>query len=134
MPRLDTFLTETQLIPTRARAKRAILCGFVKVDGVIIRKPSHHIRADSKIEIMNEMALKPVGYWKIYALTNSIDFPIFNSTNVVLDLGSSAGGFLEFAAERCEKVYGIEFSEEFARSGNHQRQRDTSLVKELHGN
>lgn len=113
MPRLDTFLTETQLIPTRSRAKRAILCGLVKVDGETIRKPSYHVKPASKIEIMNEIALKPVGYWKLYAISNSVDFPIFNSKNIILDLGSSAGGFLEFAAERCNKVYSIEFSEEF---------------------
>jgi len=113
MPRLDTFLTETKLIPTRSRAKRAILCGLIKVDGAIIRKPSYQVKIDSKIEIINEIALKTVGYWKLYAITNSINFQIFNSTDIVLDLGSSAGGFLEFAAERCEKVYGIEVSEEF---------------------
>ena len=114
MSRLDAFLTETQLIPTRSRAKRAILCGLVKVDGEIIRKPSYHVKPNSKIEIMNEIALKPAGYQKLYDIANATDFPIFNSTDLVLDLGSSAGGFLEFAAERCKKVYSIEVSEDFA--------------------
>jgi 23S rRNA (cytidine1920-2'-O)/16S rRNA (cytidine1409-2'-O)-methyltransferase len=114
MPRLDISLVETGLIPTRSRAKRAILCGLISVDGKIIQKPSHSIKLNSKIEILNEIALKPVGYWKLHAITNLSNVNLFNPTDVVLDLGSSAGGFLEFAAERCKKVYGIEISEEFA--------------------
>jgi 23S rRNA (cytidine1920-2'-O)/16S rRNA (cytidine1409-2'-O)-methyltransferase len=114
MPRLDIFLVETSLIPTRSRAKRAILCGLIKVDGQIIQKPSHSVKLNSKIEVLNEIALKPAGYWKLHAITNLSELNLFSPTDVVLDLGSSAGGFLEFAAERCKKVYGIEISEEFA--------------------
>ena len=114
MPRLDTVLVETGLIPTRSRAKRAILCGLIKVDGQIIQKPSHSTKSYSKIEVINEIALKSVGYWKLHAISNLSTVNLFNPTDVVLDLGSSAGGFLEFAAERCKKVYGIEISEEFA--------------------
>ncbi len=114
MPRLDIFLVETGLIPTRSRAKRAILCGLIKVDGQIIQKPSHSVKLNTKIEVLNEIALKSVGYWKLHAITNLSELNLFNPTDVVLDLGSSAGGFLEFAAERCKKVYGIEISEEFA--------------------
>jgi 23S rRNA (cytidine1920-2'-O)/16S rRNA (cytidine1409-2'-O)-methyltransferase len=114
MPRLDTALVETGLIPTRSRAKRAILCGLIKVDGIIIQKPSHSVKINSKIEVLDEIALKPVGYWKLHAIANLINLKLFNPSDVVLDLGSSAGGFLEFAAERCKKVYSIEVSEEFA--------------------
>lgn len=32
---------------------------------------------------------------------------------MVLDLGSSAGGFLLYASEKAKKVYGIEYSREF---------------------
>jgi 23S rRNA (cytidine1920-2'-O)/16S rRNA (cytidine1409-2'-O)-methyltransferase len=114
MPRLDTIIVETGLIPTRSRAKRAILWGLIKVDGKIIQKPSHSIKLNSKIEVLNEIALKPVGYWKLHAIANLSNVNLFNPTDIVLDLGSSAGGFLEFAAERCKKVYGIEISKEFA--------------------
>lgn len=114
MGRLDTFLVKNNLIPTRSRAKRAILYGLIKVNGKIIRKPASSVKKSDKVEILNELATKSVGYWKLQAILNSIDLELFKSTDRVLDLGSSAGGFLEFVAKRCQKVYGVEISDEFA--------------------
>ncbi|NVM29052.1 MAG: methyltransferase domain-containing protein [Candidatus Helarchaeota archaeon] len=114
MGRLDIFLVENNLIPTRSRAKRAILYGLVKVNGKFIRKPASSVKKSDKVEILDELATKSVGYWKLQAILNSIDLELFKSTDRVLDLGSSAGGFLEFVAKRCQKVYGVEISDEFA--------------------
>ncbi len=113
MGRLDTFLVEKKMISTRSRAKRAIVCGLIKVNGKIILKPAYSVSQNDKVEILNELATKSIGYWKLHAIYNSIDFKIFNSTDIVLDLGSSAGGFLEFVAERCCKVHGVEISDKF---------------------
>lgn len=114
MGRLDTHLVKKGLIPTRSRAKRAIVYGLIKVNGKIIQKPAYAIKPTDQIEILNEIAMKPQGYWKLHAITNLMNQKIFTATDIVLDLGSSAGGFLEFAAQRCQQVYGIEISDEFA--------------------
>ena len=114
MTRLDIFLVENKLISTRSRAKRAIIYGLIKVNGKIIQKPAYSIKSTDHIEILSEIASKSAGYWKLYALTRKFNTKIFNTTDRVLDLGSSAGGFLEYAAEHCKEVFGIEVSSEFA--------------------
>jgi len=114
MTRLDIFLVENKLISTRSRAKRAIIFGLIKVNGKIIQKPSYSIKSTDHIEILSEIASKSAGYWKLYALTRKFNTTIFNTTDRVLDLGSSAGSFLEYAAEHCKEVFGIEVSSEFA--------------------
>ena len=114
MGRLDIFLVEQGLIPTRSRAKRAISYGLVKVNGKIILKPAYSTKRNDQIEILDEIATKPMGYWKLHAITNIFNLKIFTPNDSVLDLGSSAGGFLEFAAKRCKKVVGIEISQKFA--------------------
>ncbi len=113
MTRLDKFLVENNLIPTRSRAKRAILYGLIKVNGKIIQKPAYSIKSNDKIEIINELASRSAGYWKLHGIIQKLKIKVFNFTDTVLDLGSSAGGFLEFAAERCKHVIGIEISTEF---------------------
>ena len=64
-----------------------------------------------------------MGYWKLYFICTQLNLQIFSASDVVLDLGSSAGGFLEYAAERCHKVYGIEVSDQFAPTLYHLKQR-----------
>ena len=114
MARLDLFLVESGLIPTRSRAKRAILCGLISVNGQIIKKPAYSVKKNDEVTILNELATKPVGYWKLYAIHQLFKDPLFKDTDICLDLGSSAGGFLEYAAKNCHKVYGVEVSDEFA--------------------
>ena len=113
MGRLDILLVEKGLIPTRSRAKRAISYGLVKVNGKIILKPAYSTKPSDQIEILDEIATKPMGYWKLHAITDVFNMKIFTPDDIVLDLGSSAGGFLEFAAKQCKKVFGIEVSEKF---------------------
>jgi 23S rRNA (cytidine1920-2'-O)/16S rRNA (cytidine1409-2'-O)-methyltransferase len=113
MVRLDTFLVEQEFIPTRSRAKRAILYGLVQVNATIIQKPAYSVKKTDTISILDE-ATKPVGYWKLRAIQTLMNAEILSSSKVCLDLGSSAGGFLEFAAEHCKQVYGVEVSDQFA--------------------
>ncbi|MHA1263851.1 MAG: S4 domain-containing protein [Candidatus Helarchaeota archaeon] len=113
MVRLDLFLTEKGLIITRSRAKRAILAGFVRVNGKIIRKPAYSINPTDHVELLSDLATKPAGYLKLHTITHKLQFPLFFPSANVLDLGSSAGGFLEYAAERCHHVIGVEFAPKF---------------------
>ncbi|MFX1294483.1 MAG: S4 domain-containing protein [Promethearchaeota archaeon] len=113
MGRLDIYLVELGLIPTRSRAKRAILYGLIQVNGKTIKKPAYSVKKKDKIEVISEIATKPVGYWKLHVINNLFKIEIFNSKATVLDLGSSAGGFLEFAATHCKRVFGVEISNKF---------------------
>lgn len=92
---------------TRQKAKEAIKRGFVLVDGVRVTKPSKDVGLDAKIEVLADE--KPKGYWKLRELDEKWKFV----KGTVLDLGSSAGGFLIYASEKASFVYGIEYSKEF---------------------
>ena len=47
--RLDLYLVERGLFPTRARARDAILRGTVEVDGIGVSKPSRQVAAGTVI-------------------------------------------------------------------------------------
>jgi 23S rRNA (cytidine1920-2'-O)/16S rRNA (cytidine1409-2'-O)-methyltransferase len=109
--RLDEFLTKNLGIKSRSRAKRAIELGLVKVNDRVIKKPAYDVKYGDNVTLQRELAEKSAGYFKlreIQAKTNLI-----KRSDVVLDIGSSAGGFLLYASENASMVYGIEYSREF---------------------
>lgn len=107
--RIDKLLVLKGYFSTRQKAKEAIRRGFVIVNGKIAKKPSLDVNPDAEIVILQEE--KPRGYWKLKELDE--EWNIIKGDYVVLDLGSSAGGFLLYASEKARKVYGIEYSREF---------------------
>ncbi len=107
--RLDVYLVERGYFSTRQKAKEAIKRGFVRVNGAVARKPSKDVRGDEMIEVACEE--KPRGYWKLKEIDEAVK--LFSGVRDVLDIGSSAGGFLLYSAERCELAVGLEFSREF---------------------
>jgi len=54
---------------------------------------------------------RPAGYWKLKQIQEKTN--LIKKGDRVLDIGSSAGGFLVFASEIASHVHGIEFSHEF---------------------
>jgi 23S rRNA (cytidine1920-2'-O)/16S rRNA (cytidine1409-2'-O)-methyltransferase len=108
--RLDLYLVREKLVTSRSRAQRAIKSGFVAVDGRTILKPSFDVTGVNTIVIATSVD-KPAGYWKLKGIQEA--FELIKSGDVVLDIGSSAGGFLWYAAESAERVYAIEFSSSF---------------------
>jgi len=107
--RLDLFLFKKGFFESRMKAKEAIKRGFVKVNGNIIKKPSYEVRGDERIEIIED--IKPKGYYKIKELDEEWNF--IKTGSQILDLGSSAGGFIIYALEKNGKVIGIEISKDF---------------------
>lgn len=111
--RLDSYLVDTGLFKSRGRSKRAIEEGKVKLNGAVCIKPSKNVTVDDVIDVEEGMDM-PRGYFKIKAIHERI--PLFKEGDFVLDLGSSAGGFLMFASENIGDsghIHGIEFSKEF---------------------
>ena len=108
--RLDSYLVEKGFISSRTRAKWAVKNGLVRINGEINVKPSLNVKFKDKV-IVSTGANKPVGYWKLKKLQEQ--FSLIRPEDVVLDIGSSAGGFLLCASEIARRVYGIEFSSEF---------------------
>jgi len=108
--RLDSYLVEIGDLGSRGRAKRAITEGHVKVNNKVIIKPSYDVAYSDSIEVIQDMD-KPGGYWKLRDIQEKTE--IIKKDDIVLDIGSSAGGFLLFASELALQVHGIEFSREF---------------------
>ena len=108
--RLDAYLVEMGHFKSRGRAKKAILEGNLKVNGNVVTKPSKDISAEDDIE-MEEGLDMPKGYFKLQRIQEATG--IINEGDSVLDIGSSAGGFLLFASGIAAKVKGVEFSKDF---------------------
>ncbi len=108
--RLDSYLVEVGNIGSRGRAKRAITGGYVKVNGKVITRPSCDVAYSDSVEITENMD-KPAGYWKLKGIQEKTN--LIRKGDRVLDIGSSAGGFLIFASGIASHVHGIEFSHEF---------------------
>ncbi len=108
--RLDSFLVDMGDLGSRARAKKAITEGQVKVNGKVITKPSYDVTYSDLIEVTQGMDM-PAGYWKLKDIQEKTE--IIKNGDSVLDIGSSAGGFLLFASELASQIHGIEFSKEF---------------------
>ncbi len=109
--RIDKWLYLNGYFESRSRAKLAVKMGLVLVDGRRV-KPSYSVKGDERIEILGED--RPSGYYKLKKLDE--EWRMFRGVEVVLDLGSSAGGFLLYASERAKVVFGIEYSREFERA------------------
>jgi 23S rRNA (cytidine1920-2'-O)/16S rRNA (cytidine1409-2'-O)-methyltransferase len=108
--RLDSYLVEIGNVGSRSRAKRAIIEGHVKVNDRVIFKPSFDVAYSDNIEITEGMD-RPAGYWKLKDIQEKTN--LIKKGDRVLDIGSSAGGFLVFASGIASHVHGIEFSHEF---------------------
>jgi 23S rRNA (cytidine1920-2'-O)/16S rRNA (cytidine1409-2'-O)-methyltransferase len=108
--RLDAALVERGLLPSRTRAKGAVIAGLVSVDGEVVTKPSARVDPSTRLEVTPEGIL-PRGYRKLATIDGALG--VVKEEDVVLDLGSSAGGFILYCAPRCAHVYGIEVTDEF---------------------
>jgi len=112
--RLDELLVELGYFSSRTKAKRAILSGHIIVNDKVIMKPSFRVTGNEKIVVLSYEHEKPLGYIKLKFLEEQYGSPIIEPGDIILDIGSSAGGFILYALEKqASKVFGIEISEMF---------------------
>lgn len=106
--RLDLALEQRGLLPSRARARDAILRGTVSVNGAPAKKPNQMVGAEDVIALDDPAA----GYVSRAALkllagleAGGIDV----EGKVCLDVGSSTGGFTQVLLERgAAKVFAVD--------------------------
>jgi 23S rRNA (cytidine1920-2'-O)/16S rRNA (cytidine1409-2'-O)-methyltransferase len=108
--RLDAYLVDMGYFKSRGRAKTAIQEGNVKVNSIPVTKVSRDVSTEDTIEVAEGLD-QPQGYFKLKFIQE--ESGILKPGDNVLDLGSSAGGFLLFASEIAGHVKGIEFSRDF---------------------
>ncbi|HVX58022.1 MAG TPA: TlyA family RNA methyltransferase [Candidatus Saccharimonadales bacterium] len=105
--RLDVELTARGLARSRSQAESYIKLGEVKVDGQVVTKPGYPVGPQAKVELtaveqyVSRAALKLASVAQQF----NLDF----RGKVVLDVGSSTGGFTEYALRHgAERVIAVE--------------------------
>jgi 23S rRNA (cytidine1920-2'-O)/16S rRNA (cytidine1409-2'-O)-methyltransferase len=105
--RLDIALVNKGYVDSREKAKYLIKEGYVKVDGVIVTKPSKNINENSKIVLIKDFEFVGRGGYKIDAAVKH--FGISFKDKVVADVGCGAGGFTSYALKHgAKRVYAID--------------------------
>ena len=97
--RLDLYLTKTFNIQSRNKACELIKSEKVKIDGMIISKPSFNVEENHIIELLeDDFYVSRAAYKLKYFLEELPDFILENKN--ALDIGSSTGGFTQILLEK----------------------------------
>jgi 23S rRNA (cytidine1920-2'-O)/16S rRNA (cytidine1409-2'-O)-methyltransferase len=95
--RLDQTLAAAGLVSTRSQAENFIKLGDVKVNGKVITKPGHMVSDTDKVELTaTEQYVSRAGL-KLASIAKTLNLDFKNK--VVLDVGSSTGGFTDYALQ-----------------------------------
>jgi 23S rRNA (cytidine1920-2'-O)/16S rRNA (cytidine1409-2'-O)-methyltransferase len=127
--RLDLALEQRGLMPSRARARDAILRGTVSVNGAAAKKPNQMVGADDILTLDDPAA----GYvsraaLKLIAGLDAGGIDVAGKT--CLDVGSSTGGFTQVLLERgAKRVFAVDVGHDQL----HQSLRDDARVVSLEG-
>ena len=99
--RLDSAMVARGLVPTRSQAESYIKLGRVTVDTRIINKPGYFVSPFSKVELNQELQYVSRAALKLASVADrlKVDF----KDRVVLDVGSSTGGFTDYALKHGAK-------------------------------
>ena len=95
--RLDQEIVRRGLAETRSQAENYIKLGYVLVDSKPILKPGHFISNNSQIKLIKLIKYVSRAGLKLEA-ANKI-FKINFKDKIILDVGSSTGGFTDYALQ-----------------------------------
>lgn len=105
--RLDNLLVQQKLVPTRSQAESYIRLNQVKVDGRVVSKPGYFVSPEAKIEFGVKTQYVSRAALKLSSVSSllKLDF----TDKVVLDVGSSTGGFTDYALQHgANKVIAVD--------------------------
>ena len=106
--RVDVLCVEQGLFDSREKAKRAIMAGIVRDDYDYIDKPGTKIPVDSHLYVKGEkLAYVSRGGLKLEKAIKTFDLDIQGL--MMLDIGSSTGGFTDCALQNgAKEVYALD--------------------------
>lgn len=106
-PRLDKYLVTRGLAPTRSQAEHMIRLGRVTVNNNVVHKPSHVVRPDDKVMVTAPMDYVSRAGLKLESVVGQLGVSFHDK--VVLDVGSSTGGFTDYALQHgAKKVFAVD--------------------------
>lgn len=105
--RLDKALVDQGLVTTRSQAESYIRMGEVTVNRRPVTKPGHQVSKDDKIKLLvKEQYVSRAGL-KLASIAKAFELDFRGS--VVLDVGSSTGGFTDYALQhKATKVIAVD--------------------------
>lgn len=102
--RLDLFLVEQGYTKTRSQASDLIKRGLIAIDGNIQTKPGYDVKEDAFININQESRFVSRAGEKLNQAI--LDLKVSMHDKIVIDIGSSTGGFTDCALQHgAKKVY-----------------------------
>ena len=105
--RLDRYIFEKGLVPSREKARAIIMAGLVYVDGRRVDKPGYRVRGTEKVEVLEPPRYVSRGGYKLEGALKR--FGIDVRGKICLDVGSSTGGFTDCLLQHgAEKVYAVD--------------------------
>ena len=105
--RLDVVLVWRGFFPTRERAQRAVMAGWVWVDGERASKCGMPVRWDAELVVTGSERFVSRGGYKLEAALDV--FGVDVAGRVCLDIGASTGGFTDCLLQRgAMRVYAVD--------------------------
>lgn len=105
--RLDLELTKQGITPSRSQAESWVRMGKVTVDGKVVTKPGFFVREDAVIRLTADERYVSRAGLKLASVAGLLHLD-FND-KVVLDVGSSTGGFTDYALRHgARKVFAVD--------------------------
>lgn len=95
--RLDQRLVALGLVPTRSQAESYIKLGDAKVNGRVVTKPGAPIQEHDVVELTAREQYVSRAALKLASVTRALHIDFEGKT--VLDVGSSTGGFTDYALQ-----------------------------------
>lgn len=105
--RLDIELTKRGITTSRSQSESWVKLGKVTVDGKVITKPGHFVREDSDIKLSAKEQYVSRAGLKLASVAEVLGMDFRDK--IVLDVGSSTGGFTDYALKHgAKKVYAVD--------------------------
>ena len=109
--RLDKLMLARGLVGSRSEAENWIRLGRVRVGGRAAAKPGLFVDESAPIELMTSERYVSRAGLKLAGAAKAFNLDFHNKT--VLDIGSSTGGFTDFALQHgAKKVYAVDVGTE----------------------
>ncbi len=105
--RLDTAMVQRKLVATRSEAENWIRLGKVTVNGQLVKRAGHFTDENSDVKLSTTERYVSRAGLKLASVASRFNVVFTDAT--VLDVGSSTGGFTDYALQHgAKKVYAID--------------------------
>ena len=109
--RLDQEVVKRKIVTSRSQAESWIKLGKVTVDGRVVMKPGHFVSPNAEIKLLAEVQYVSRAGLKLASVAEILKLNF--KDKIVLDVGSSTGGFTDYALRHdAKKVYAVDVGTE----------------------